>query len=590
MAEEPKLFTAGFLRAIQRDSERSPLIWLEKHARFPHSARSKEYVQGLSPWVDAIIEAFFDPETERVCVRAPTGGGKTTLIESIVLHIVGIAPGPTLIIGQNDAMVQEWGETRLIKSLESTEPTREMLPESKTKRRKTSILFPHMDMFLGGANMSSLQEKSMQYLIGDEVWRWKQGMIGQLKARHHDRWNGKLLLVSQGWDGGHELDESFDNGSCEMWGFTCPECDEWQEWDWEQMRYELIKDEDGEIDMASTRETVRYVCRCCNHEWEDTAGDRRKLAMRGGYQAANSRAYRGWRSFTFPAWGVWWISWAEIVQEWILANKAKEMGDLEPLKNWTQKRAARTWKENLLDSSTELLQSDYSLREYENGEKIDGERIRVAWVDVQLDHFWMQIRAIRADGSSRLIYYSRVETWDLLRQIEEHYQVKRVLIDNQYGQRREEVYSKCIEYGWIAMHGSKRDYFVHEVKKGTKKIKVRKFYSQIQHYHRPGQGRCKYVYWASDPVKDVLAALLRRTDGYWGIPSDAPKSYLKQITGEVKRHVMDKETGRMKTRWVKIHENHAWDTEAMAVAFCLMTGLIKDVGSHEELTEEENVA
>ena len=69
--------------------------------------------------------------------------------------------------------------------------------------------------------MTNLQEKSMRYCIGDEVWRWKSGMIKELKARHHDRWNRKTLLVSQGWDAGHEADAEWDSGTREVWGWTC---------------------------------------------------------------------------------------------------------------------------------------------------------------------------------------------------------------------------------------------------------------------------------------------------------------------------------------------------------------------------------
>jgi phage terminase large subunit GpA-like protein len=580
----------GFRRAIRVDPCRTPIEWLEKHARFPHSSRSKAFQRDMAPWLNQIIEALFDPEVERVTVRAPTGGGKTTLIEAIVMYIVGVAPGPTMVVGQDDKRIEEWGETRMIKCLQATKPTSLLVPKSREKARKTSILFSHMELFLGGANMGSLQEKSMQYLIGDEVWRWAQGMIGQLKARHHDRWNGKLFLVSQGWEEGHEIDQSWNNGTQERWGFTCPECEEWQEWEWDQMKYDEVRDEDGDLDMEQTRQTARYACRHCQHEWEDSASNRRTLSTHCSYRQMNSKAYRGWRSFTWPAWGVWWIQWGELVREWIDAQKAKNIGIIEPLKDFILKRKADTWKENLLDQSSELITSGYSLAEYEQGETIDAERARSMQVDVQIDHFWCAIRGWRADGSSRLLYYSQVETWDLLRQIQGRYRVKDklVLVDNQYGRRREEVYSKCIEYGWMAMHGSGKGFFTHRVKEYNGKLKdVKKLHSGMETYVQPGVGRCRYVFWASDPVKDVLAALLRREDGYFGIPDDAPSSYMKQITGEVKREVKDKQTGRMKVRWVKTHENHAWDCEAMAVAFGLMTGLLKVTRSPAEDPETD---
>jgi hypothetical protein len=95
--------------------------------------------------------------------------------------------------------------------------------------------------------MTNLQEKSMRYCIGDEVWRWKHGMIRELKARHHDRWNRKTLLVSQGWDSGHEADAEWDSGTREAWGWECEGCGNWHRYTWDDIKYETAKNEQGEM-------------------------------------------------------------------------------------------------------------------------------------------------------------------------------------------------------------------------------------------------------------------------------------------------------------------------------------------------------
>jgi hypothetical protein len=74
-----------------------------------------------------------------------------------------------------------------------------------------------MPLILGGANLSNFQEKSVRWLYGDEVWAWEPGLVREFQARHHNRWNRKEYLVSQGGIGGSVDENGAFEGGDELW-------------------------------------------------------------------------------------------------------------------------------------------------------------------------------------------------------------------------------------------------------------------------------------------------------------------------------------------------------------------------------------
>jgi hypothetical protein len=69
------------------------------------------------------------------------------------------------------------------------------------------------------------------------------------------------------------------------------------------------------------------------------------------------------------------------VKEWIEANEAKSSGNLEPLKQFIQKRKAQTWQDEVVSNLPDITTADYSKSEYLEGQKIDGEFI---WSEIEV--------------------------------------------------------------------------------------------------------------------------------------------------------------------------------------------------------------
>lgn len=559
----------GILDTLRPQFRESILGWVEEHVTIPHSARSTRFDRTVAPWLNEIFEAVQNDHVRQIVIAAPTGGGKTTLLECLIPFIVAAQPGPMLLTGQTDDMAKEWAESRLIPMLNACGPVAQLFPADRHAKRKTAIMFPHMALFLVGSNMSSLQEKSVRYAYGDEVWQWRPGMVGELKKRHHDRWNRKTILVSQGAEDGHEFHAEFDTGEVHEWGYVCAGCGEWRRWVWSEIHYDEHKTETGEFDWGRIAETVRHCCGNCGHETANTTANRRAMAGRSRYQVMPGNPVAGHRSYHWPAWAVWWVDWAELVREWLAANYAKRRGVIDDLRQFTQKRAAERWKVDQSAPDVELVAADYSLTQFMNGQTIDGEVHRFQTVDVQQDHFWSVIRAWRADGSSRLLWEGRIALVDMVRELQQRYGVKPQMLFIDTGYMAGPVYDWCAKFGWTGIKG--------EGAHGIKVNGVQRLYSNLQPTQAPSGGAAKYFIWANEGIKDALAKLRAAGSPMWEFPRDVSSEYLAQLNSEMKRETLDKRTKKMALRWMKIgsRANHLWDCEAMQVAVATMFRLLR---------------
>ena len=550
------------------------LDWATDHVCFPNSDRASKFDPSIAPWLNDPLLAASDDETTQVFLRAPTGGGKTTMMETLACFIVAQKPGPTLFVGQTDDMVKDWTESRLLPIFHECQPVKDLFPEDRHALRKTTILFPHMVMFAGGANMTNLQEKSMRYCVGDEVWRWKSGMIRELKARHHDRWNRKTLLVSQGWDAGHEADAEWESGTREVWGWTCSHCGNWQRYLFDHIEYDVERDEKNNVLWDKVQDSIKMKCEHCNAKYYDTSVTRRNLSSMSSYKAMNPHPVRGHRSFEYPAYAVWWVPWFNIVKEWVEANEAKSSGNLEPLKQFIQKRKAQTWQDEIVSNLPEISTADYSKSEYLEGQKIDGEHRRFMCVDKQRDHFWCVVRAFRVDGSSMLLHESRPLTWETLDAIQQQFNIvpRCVVVDAGYDTPL--VYEQCARRGWTASHGSGQDKFYH-MENGKRYIR---FVSKIEGAQAGSHGlKCAYFFYSNEGIKDKLSSL-RQQDAVpkWEVSRDVSDDYRKQMLSEMKKDTINSRTKQVEQRWVRIggRPNHLWDCECIAIASAMLAGVL----------------
>jgi phage terminase large subunit GpA-like protein len=319
----------------------SPVQWMSRHVVVPHSARNTQFDSTTAQWMNEPIEEIAKDTNDEILICAPVGSGKTTLFEALLAWIISENPGPTLVTGQTDKTAKQWAESRLGPMLEAIPSVAKLFPKDRHQKRKTEILFPHMPLFIGGANLTSLQEKSIRWAIADEVWRWKRGMLEEFRRRTHDRWNARRILVSQGGEEGDDFHDAEDLCEKREFSWQCL-CGEVHPWDFKNIAFDRETDGNGAMLWDRVAKSARLVCPTCSHEYMDDPRIRRALSS-GSRYVVKSHGAPGRIAFHYDAAAVWWIPWGSLAVEWVKADLDRKAGDTEAMKQFIQKRNARRW-------------------------------------------------------------------------------------------------------------------------------------------------------------------------------------------------------------------------------------------------------
>jgi hypothetical protein len=561
----------SFRDACRPPAKMTPSQWATGRVGL-YEGLSPNYESDSAPWLKDPLDAFADIDAKEVCLLAPVGTGKTTMIEAALAFVVSEDAGGTMIVGQTDADVKDWSETRMQYTLRNTKETALLLPTGKHrhKLRKDAIIFPHMSLFLTGANISGLQAKSMRRVLCDEVWTWDQGMIREAEGRLHDRWNRQFYLLSQGGFVGDEWHKKWSNTAQHEFCYECPACKTWQPWKWENITYDdTIQDR---IEMAQTA-AMKCGNADCDFVLLDKPQIRRELATAGKYVKQNDGMPES-KGYHYNALCNWRLPFWRLVIERCNAMDEVSRGNLDLLRQFVQKRLADFWSDEQEDNRAILSGSGYSLAEYDDGEKWEDEAHRFMTIDRQQDHFWALIRAWSNDGSSRLLWFGKIDTWERVKVIQEKYKVENRKTQIDCGYQKDEVYKRCAQYGWLALRGDQRDNYPHPTKSGKP---IYKSYSRYQNVNASDGKKTMVCFWSNLAHKDILFQLRNQKGVSWEIPEDAGREYLRQIDAEARR-------GEGKTAvWKKKHnDNHAIDCEAMQTVLASMLGII---GTQHEAEE-----
>lgn len=530
----------------------------------------------------APFAAVQDDQVREITCRAAIQTLKTLFVEICSLWAIANEPGPIMWTQQDNDSAKEHTKGRYRSLLQNCAPVARIMPRDRHDRNTTEIYFGDFYLLINGANLNNLQSKSIRWKINSECWLWKQGLLTHARRRvsaYARDGISKILNESQGSYADDDFDQLWHAGTQEIWAVPCAGCATLQPLDFfarsatdEKTRAGVVWAEDARRDdgtwhEARVRETVRWVCPACGHAHENSARTRAAWNAGGNYQRTHLEADAKHRSFAWNA--LIAEDLGDLALEFIQATAYQRRGQVQPLKDFYMQRLALPWKEQALDftASTTVILSDYTLASCDvaAAAKLDREVRRLLTVDRQRDHFWAVVRAWREDGSSRLLWRGRLLTSEQIHEVATHFAVEPQLVceDAQYSTAQ--VYEDCVKFGWTALHGSGEAGFQHTV--GAHK--VTRFYSALKQTQVPG-GLARYMFWASDPVKDVLAAL-RAGQGTarWELPSDIGDEYVRQLRGETKRERINKITGRSEWRWAKIGPNHYLDCEAMQIAVAL---------------------
>lgn len=583
------------LSSILRDAwtpadRREPWRWCEDHIKsIPYSPLPGPFRSENSPWIREVMEAIVDPKIRLVSIIAAVQSSKTTSPELTLCYIIANLPGPCLWLDQTDEDAKDESESRLQKLFESCEPVKKLFPKNKNKQRNCTIHFSNgMTLWLLGAyNKTNLQRSSIRWLFGDETWRWPVGHMAEAEARTTAfGWLGKCVFMSQGGEENDDTHRKFETTDMREWHYKCPKCGKYIPYKWENVEWDDdCKDENGEYDFSKINHSTALKCPECGEYFEDSDRMRRILNKDGKFIALNPNASKENVGFHWNALAS--MSWGKIAELYLRAKIAARKGDSSLLQQFYQKRLALAWREFAEDYRLEIASGSYNsgdVWDEEAGFNKLGEIIappfaeneviaplRIMSVDVQMNCFYLVVRAWSINGSSRLLWHEKVLTWEDIEEIQKRFKILDNLVFVDAGYNSFEVYKHCGERNWIALMGDNRANFFHRLPNGKT---VLRFYSPVKHIFISRYVKCRMHFWSNLNVKDTLARIRRNqnpADGAtWEVPTDISEDYLKQMESE---HRIKKGNSWI---WEQIgnRPNHYLDCEAMNCAGALMLKIV----------------
>lgn len=565
--------------------------------RLPHSTRYPVYIAEESPWLIEPMRAANDPAIKRVDVRGPAGAAKSLIGEMHIAWCVDNDPGLYYYVHQSDPDGVDAMEDRILPMLQANDFLAKRLPNDRHKQRIAKIAFPHMSLYCVGANMSAAQSKRVKFLTMEEPHMYKPGMMSAFEKRCEGVRNAKILTLSTGSVLGDESDNAFQSGTCEEWQVPCPHCRQFQRMTDGRDRLiytqgEKTKDENGQYNWKDILPTVRYNCEHCGQDWPADEASRRAQAQQGRYEATNPNAPEWHRSFHWEAAAVHYFPLGSLLMEKLKASYAAKAGQIEPLRDYIQKRRALAWDESPTDADGDL-NFERMKGAYLKGDPFEGEICRFLTIDNQAGraskgegaHRWYVCRAY-GEKEARIIDEGRITTWEELeeRRIALDVEPGRTLVDIAFDTMA--VQEVIVRYGWTGLWGdntNRRDFPHHEMANGQRI--TRKYPFSPVNVGHVGIGtdktrrQARYFFWAQQPIKSMYHRLRSGLATYrFTVPQDVSSEYQKQTAVEFKRQEVNRD-GSKKWTWtvMKGKANHLLDCEQMNLVAAMLDARLRAV-------------
>ncbi len=568
--------------------------WCEKNVHLV-DGRTPRFSLVQAPWQREPLRALASNRNREVVLVWPTGCGKSVMFEAWINWIVSEDPGPLICAHQTKDPSQTWVEGRVLPTLRKSPTIRELVAKMRTRRQEGEVVMPHMRLNFGGANKRFLQDHSKRYVLGQEVWDWTPGMVSEIKARTHDRFNRREVYCGQGGTVGGDFETEWNVCLQHEWHYRCPKCETLQRYDWERMRWDEDLAAEDEVDWKALGESTWYECEC-GARFEDDEVVRRKLTTSGEYVSRGNKHKPRHVGFTMNAMAIWWIEWGQLVCQFIEAERAEAMGDRTKMVAFRNKRLALFDEEK--SETPEVTPGDYSREEYAPVQSEAGEWTRPEWVDeafrfltvdVQKRHFWAKVRCWKLDGSSRLVFEGKVSTIEGVRDLQMRYGVSNwcVGIDSRY--RPDLVAEWRLRYAgrdgsgkpdlndaWTMLMGEDTEGCPVQVPRVVdgKKVMV----SVLRPFSKWVQGRTaqgvpyQFIKFSNLRIKDLLAGMMGAEGAGFEVMSDPSPDYVKHMKSEVCRELKGG-----KRQWQKIkdhYRNDLWDCECMGLVLACVKGLL----------------
>lgn len=278
------------------------------------------------------MDAFTQNNIHRVVVKTCSQVGKSDIMNNVIGRFVHLDPCTIMMVQPTLEMAQDFSKSRIAPMIRDTKVLTPLFYDrnevGSSRNSAQTILSKFFTggrlVFCGSNSPAGLASRPIRILLCDEVDRFavsaaNEGDPVDLAAKRQTTyWNYKTGLFSTPTnEGASRIDIEYLAGTQEEWQHQCPNCGEYHALDYRQMNVDYTEKKDEAGNKTVIVKSVMWQCPDCGFEYDELTI--KKAPQK--YIAQNPDAIQnGIRSFWLNGFSSPWLTWAEIMREWLEAQ------------------------------------------------------------------------------------------------------------------------------------------------------------------------------------------------------------------------------------------------------------------------------
>nr|DAS68436.1 MAG TPA: terminase large subunit [Caudoviricetes sp.] len=549
------------------------------------SAEPGRWRTARTPYLKEPMDKFTDPLIESISLCFGAQIGKTEAELNMIGYALHQTASPVMMVYPTDTIAKFASDKRVQPMIRSVEPLADMYDEG-SKLLELDFVNGNYMVLVGANSPSSLSSRSIKYLFFDEIDKYpafsgkEANPIKLAEERTKTFVDKKIVRVSTPTiESGNIWQSYMDANERKQYYVPCPHCGVSQTLKFKQIKWP--EEHNDNADMI--RDTAYYECEHCG----ERIYDKHKMEMlRSGEWRAVNKSQSKIRSVSYHLSSIYspWVTFGDVAYEF-----KNSKGTPATLMNFINSWLAEPWKSSKTKSTQNM---EFTQSNYPCGVVPDKAVLLIASVDVQLDHFWWEVRAYAPGVKSYLIDYGQASTWEDLEEIiinreypseyGESRQVMKAGIDS--GFRTDEVYQFCSRFPEVCI----------PVKGSSNHSTMAAPYTMTS-LEKGVVGGLKLYVLNTDYWKDFIFARMIRLadeDGTIHLYKECPQEYSDHLRSEEKQEIRNVKTGAVTVQWKPLTShpvNHLLDTCTYNAAVADIAGVkyLVEPADYEETEEVE---
>ena len=374
--------------------------WADKHRYLSTtaSAEAGPWRTSRVPYAREIMNVLSTRHpAQRVVFMKPSQIAGTEIGLNWCGYVIHKAPGPMIMVLPDERMAERNSKTRIQPMIDACDPLRQRIRPPRQRDSGNTVLtkeFPGGFLAMVSARSpNNLRMLPCRYAYMDEIDGYPIDAGGEgdpielVITRTRTFAKRKVFMTSSPTiRGTSRIEKEFENSDKRRYYVPCPSCQHFQ-----TLRFENLKYVSGEPD------SVYYSCENCRYKIKNH--HKTWMLQRGEWRAENPGAEAVGFHLNALYSPVGWLSWAEVVSMWELAQR-----DVTKLKTFINTILAETWHEK---GEAPAWESLYRRREqYKIGTVPAGGLFLTAGADVQKDRIEVETVAWGRDMQSWSVDYT----------------------------------------------------------------------------------------------------------------------------------------------------------------------------------------